>query len=141
MNKFELPVFISGVTQENYNTWLHNRAKAHAVRDRKRFPNKTIRVADYKTQIHLAVVESEGRDQYTNKPLLWKKILKFHNGMTWEERRELLDAPSVDHNFKQNDKFNFDFKICSRRTNSCKNDLSVDELISFCKTFLKNQII
>ncbi len=138
MKKFRLPVFLNNiVSEETYSSWLTNRAKAHVVRDRKRYPDRHISVSDYKIRIHFAVNESKGKDQYTNEPLAWKKILTYHNEMNVKERRRLLDAPSVDHDFNGNDKFNF--KICSRRTNSCKNDLSVNELIRFCKIFLKNQ--
>jgi len=138
MRKFKRPTFLEGIVkEETYVSWLTNRAKAHVVRDRKRFHDKQISVSDYKERIHSAVIKSKGKDQYTNEPLAWEKILSYHNKMDLTERRKLLDAPSVDHDFKGEGIFNF--KICSRKTNSCKNDLSVSELINFCKTFLKNQ--
>jgi len=67
--KYALPSFLTGrVTQENYLRWLGPKSIAHVRRDKKRGNATAINEA-YKVAIHRAVIESNGRDQYTGEVL------------------------------------------------------------------------
>lgn len=140
--KYELPPFLDDavVTRQVYVRWLDRKAKAHARRDRRRWGG-AIRVSCYKQAIHRAVCESNGRDFYTHEELNWSLISKYDNrdsqrlGVKYKKRFALL--PTVDHADPESKQA--DFRICGWRTNDCKNDLTVEELRTFCETLLGAQ--
>jgi hypothetical protein len=109
------------------------KAGAHLRRDRKR-GNKVATGEAYRVAIHAAVVASNGNDFYTGEPLEWERISTYCNDESKarrrEYKRELALLPTVDH--VGDGLGDPDFRICSWRTNECKNDLTVDELIEFC---------
>ena len=137
--KYELPPFLedTAVTRDVYVRWLHRKAQAHARRDRRRW-SRAIRVSDYKQAIHHTVARSRGRDFYTDEPLDWSLLSEWDNreaerqGGKYKRRFALL--PTVDHVDPESREA--DFRICSWRTNDCKNDLTIAELRAFCETFL-----
>jgi hypothetical protein len=138
--KYQAPAFLNGLhDQAAYERWLHRKAMAHVKRDRKR-GNASATISAYKQAIHAAVIESDGRDYYTGEELDWGLISTYNNDESKERRRaykkkfELL--PSVDH--VGDGMGSADFKICSWRTNDCKNDLSYEELIAFCKRIISH---
>lgn len=139
--KYQLPPFLEGIqTQESYERWLHRKAMAHVKRDRRR-GNQDARNAQYKVAIHQAVIESNGFDAYTNEQLAWSLLSRYDNEESKKHRREYKKRfallPTVDH---VGDGLGAaDFKICAWRTNDCKNDLSIVELIDFCRKLLKAQ--
>ena len=136
--KYPLPDFlVSRVTPEAYYKWLNRRALAHVKRDRKRGHANATREA-YIAAIHSAVLKSAGFDAYTGEALAWELISTYDNAASKEGRRRykksFWNLPSVDH--VGDDLTAGDFRICSWRTNDCKNDLSDEELVEFCKVVL-----
>ncbi len=133
--KYELPAFLVGtVTQDHYDRWLQRKAVAHVRRDRKR-GNPSAMNAEYKVEIHRAVIDSKGKDCYTGEKLDWSLISKYDNkqsrsgGRLYKATFALL--PTVDH---VNDGLGpADFNICSWRTNSAKNDLTLPEFLELCE--------
>jgi len=88
--------------------------------------------------IHAAVVESEGVDFYTGERLAWEQISKYRNEESKtrrrEYKREFSMLPTVDH---IGDGLGpAAFRICSWRTNDCKNDLTHAELIAFSRSVI-----
>jgi hypothetical protein len=138
VRKFQLPEFLKGTqTQETYVRWLKRKAAAHLKRDRNR--GNTIATGEmYRSAIHHAVVESLGRDYYTDEDLDWTLLSQYDNAESKAHRRDykrkFVLLPSVDH---VNDGLSeADFVICGWRTNDCKNDLTREELIEFCRKIL-----
>jgi hypothetical protein len=88
--------------------------------------------------IHRAVVASGGFDNYTGQKLAWNKISTYDNAKSKEGKRNykksFWDLPTVDH--WGDDLTANAFRICSWRTNDCKNDLNDGELIAFCRIVL-----
>jgi len=88
--------------------------------------------------IHEAVVASNGKDAYTGEQLAWELISTYDNKKSKVGRREYKKSfgllPTVDHVSDGLSAPNF--KICSWRSNDCKNDLSSDELLDFCRAVL-----
>lgn len=89
----------------------------------------------YRVAIHAAVIESGGNAYYTGEPLEWERISTYSNEESEARRRaykrELALLPTVDH---VGDGLGApDFRICAWRTNDCKNDLTADELLAFCR--------
>ncbi len=139
--RFPVPEVLKGkCTQQDYTHWLYNKASAHVKRDRKR-GNDIATPALYREAIHEAVSRGGDRDAFTGEPLRWDLIRTYDNEESKKGRREykkrFADLPSVDHLDDGMGQPNF--AICSWRTNDCKNDLTVDELIEFCEAFLKFQ--
>jgi hypothetical protein len=70
--------------------------------------------------------------------LAWEKINTYDNAKSKELRRiykkSLGNLPTVDH--FGDDLTAEQFRICSWRTNDCKNDLSDEELVGFCQVVL-----
>jgi hypothetical protein len=63
--KYALPQFLSGIVDPHaYVRWLARKAAAHRKRDRKR-GNTGATIQAYKTAIHQAVLDCEGRDEHT----------------------------------------------------------------------------
>jgi len=131
MKKYRPPEFLEGVVpQEAYERWLDRKAKKHVKRDRAR-GNQTATVEQYKTAIHQAVEESNGKDAYTNEELNWFLLSQYDNEQSKKHGRKYKKAfallPSLDH--VGNGIGLADFKICAWRTNDAKNDLSYEEFL------------
>ncbi len=135
---YELPPFLEGkLSREAYVRWLHRKAQAHAVRDRRRW-RRHIKISGYKQAIHAAVLRSQGRDHWTREQLDWSLLSKYDNsesragGLAYKRRFSLL--PTVDHVDPESKTAKFE--ICGWRTNDCKNDLTLRELRRFCRKIL-----
>jgi len=136
--KYPLPGFLNGrCTSEAYVKWLSRKSIAHVRRDRKRGHPNAARET-YMKAIHEAVNNSKGVDHYTGEPLAWEIISTYDNTKSKEGRRvykkSFWNLPTVDH-FGEDLTANA-FRICSWRTNDCKNDLSHEELVEFCRVVL-----
>ncbi|HYC59001.1 MAG TPA: hypothetical protein VEK79_05480 [Thermoanaerobaculia bacterium] len=137
--KYALPHFLIGrCTQAVYERWLRAKADAHVKRDRKRGNAMAVGEA-YLAAIHAAVTASNGNDDYTGEPLEWERISTYSNEESKvrrrEYKRELALLPTVDH---VGDGLGApDFRICAWRTNDCKNDLTADELLAFCRRVIE----
>lgn len=138
--KYEAPSFLKDPkVRESYERWLGRKASTHVKRDKAR-GNESVTVAAYKAAIHKAVIDSEGNDFYTGEVLDWSLLSKYNNtesklhGRVYKKKFALL--PSVDHVGDGRGVANF--KICGWRTNDCKNDLSRDELVHFCRSVLNH---
>lgn len=137
--KYAMPPFLVGcVSQSVYEEWLRRKASAHVKRDRKRGNAAAIREA-YRIAIHTAVLASGGNDFYTGESLEWERISTYRNDESKarrrEYKRELAMLPTVDH---VGDGLGAaDFRICAWRTNDCKNDLTADELVAFCRRVIE----
>jgi hypothetical protein len=137
--KYALPHFLAGrCTQAVYERWLYAKAQAHVTRDRKR-GNTAATGESYRIAIHAAVVASNGNDCYTGEPLAWERISTYNNEESGTRRRaykrELSLLPTVDH--VGDGLASPDFRICAWRTNDCKNDLSAEELLDFCRRVIR----
>jgi hypothetical protein len=140
MNKYYPPIPID---QAVYKRWLQRRATSLARRDRKYLQDqgkntKTVVVKEYKTAIHDSVCKCQGKDAYTGEALDWTLLSKWNNEDAKKFKRnykkEFALLPTVDHV----DELGIaKFKICAWRTNDAKNDLSLNELIDFCKKIIK----
>ena len=136
---YKLPDFLAGrVTREKYVRWLHRKAAAHVKRDRVRLGAK-IALSSYKQAIHDAVTMSYGSDWYTGEALDWEKISTYNNE-DLKMNRSIYKAglgllPTVDHVLTE--KGDYNFVICSWRTNDAKNDLSLKEFLALCGRVLK----
>ena len=135
-HKYPIPPFMSdlGFTQNTYGTWLDRITIAHSVRDNSRLGTKVNREA-YRTAIHDAVCRSNGRDAYTNEPLDFRLLEHFAGAPVVGRSEE--ETPTLDHVVLHPTKPVF--AICSLRTNKCKADLTVPELIDFARKFLTFQ--
>ncbi|MEH6542676.1 MAG: hypothetical protein V7721_01935 [Porticoccaceae bacterium] len=134
MRKYQLNKELSTlVDQTVYERWLQRKAMAHVKRDKAR-GNLTATNELYKIAIHNAVCDSKGKDAYTNENLDWSLLSEYDNeqskkhGRKYKKQFALL--PSVDH--VGDGAGEADFKICSWRTNSAKNDMSYSELVDLC---------
>lgn len=138
--KYPFPAFLDGViTPAAYARWLHRKAVAHVVRDRKR-GNATATNKVYKQAIHRAVMLSKGLDAYTGEQLRWDLISTYDNAQSKEGKR-LYKAgfallPSVDH--VDDGLGPADFVICGWRTNDAKNDLLLDEFVELCRRVVQH---
>lgn len=139
MKKYQLISPLSEtVDQAVYEKWLSRKARAHVKRDRER-GNKTANVAEYKVEIHRAVLECNGLDEYTQERLDWSLISKYDNeqsklhGRNYKKLFAML--PSVDHVDDGLGEANF--KICSWQTNDAKNDLAYNEFVELCKKIVQ----
>ena len=141
MPQFPLPRVLEGkCSQEDYTHWLYGKAAAHVRRDSKR-GNTIVTTQLYRDAIHKAVLQGGDRDAYTGRPLRWDQIRTYDNEQAKAGRREykkqFADLPTVDH--EDDGRGEPKVRICSWRTNDCKNDLSIEELKKFCDEFLKFQ--
>lgn len=137
--KYERPPFlVRHVSQTEYEKWLSSKANTHIKRDQNRGNRQSTR-EQYKLAIHNAVVESEGLDAYTGKPLRWDLIRAYNNTDSEREGRKykakFSDLPTVDH---VGDGIGHpDFRICSWKVNDAKNELSLDEFVALCEVVLE----
>ena len=134
-----LPAALRGSCKEaTYKKWLHRKAEAHVVRDRKRWSIR-LSVADYKKAIHAAVLESGRRDAYTGELLNWRLISTYDNAKSKRGRtaykKSFALLPTVDHAGDAPGDMNF--RICSWRTNDSKSDLTLDEFIQLCHNVIR----
>jgi hypothetical protein len=135
LRKYQVPSFLAEkLSQAAYQRWLDRKAAAHRKRDRKR-GNKDATIELYKIAVHQAVVQSEGRDVYTDEQLDWSLVSTYDNERSKGERRaykaSLALLPTVDH---LNDGLGpADFAICAWRTNDAKNDLDADQFVALCR--------
>ncbi|GAB3000829.1 hypothetical protein [Psychrosphaera aestuarii] len=139
MKKYQLVSPLSEIVdQAVYEKWLARKARAHVKRDRER-GNDSATVAEYKVEIHRAVIESDGLDAYTLEKLDWSLLSKYDNeqsklhGRNYKKLFAML--PSVDHVDDGLGKANF--KICSWQTNDAKNDLAYSEFVELCKKVVR----
>jgi hypothetical protein len=136
--KYELPAFLKNrISQEQYDRWLHRRAKPHARSDSAK-TGKSITISDCKRRIHDAVCSSDGIDWYTAEPLHWERVSKYDNAASKAGRSkykaEVALLPTVDHVWESDG--SYQFVICGWRTNDAKGDLSLPELVNFCQLIL-----
>lgn len=134
--KYPIPAFLSakGISQEAFGRWLDKVTVAHLVRDRKRIKEQIV-PAIYRRAIYHAVIERPGRDYYTGEELDWT-LLQHFAGKRIPEREE-KKVPTVDHeNISATEPV---FRICSMRTNKCKSDYEVAELVEFAKALIEYQ--
>ena len=139
--KFPLPNCLEGkCLYEDYRHWLYGKAAAHVKRDLKR-GNTTATTEAYRRAIHEAVSQGGDRDAFTGELLRWDLIRTYDNKESSEGKREYKKTfallPTVDH---LDDGMGVpSFTICGWRTNDCKGDLTLEELIRFCQTLLAHQ--
>ena len=98
-------------------------------------------MSKYKQAIHDAVLCSEGRDSYTSEPLDWSLLSRYDNEDSQSQgskyKRQFALLPTVDHADPESTQT--DFRICGWRTNSWKNDLTIEELRELCQKFRRAQ--
>lgn len=140
--KYELPGQIKlQCDEETYNRWLYRRAASLRKRDEKHSVSNLKTLKEYRDNIHKAVLNADGVDAYTGEHMNWSLIGTYENSRASEEgkayKKQFAAMPTVDHDYDENG--SFQFRICSWRTNDCKNDLSVEELIIFCRKILQFQ--
>lgn len=138
--KRALPPFLEGkVDHATYERWLQRKAAAHAKRDQKRFNDVKIGL-NYRNGIHLAVLQSEGKDTYTGEDLDWTLLSKYDNTASKEGQHaykaKFALLPTVDHVESANREAVF--CICSWRTNDAKHDLSVASFFRLCEIVLRH---
>jgi hypothetical protein len=139
--KYQVPDFLSSkLSQDKYERWLRRKAIAHWRRDKKR-GNNTVTAEDYRKEIHRAVRDSEGKDQYTGERLKWSLISSYKNSESKEHRRKYKAAlallPTVDH--VGDGLGEATFRICALRTNAAKSDLSYKDFVKLCRKVIKHK--
>lgn len=140
--KYQIPDFLSETHSQNeYYKWLINKTHSLVERDRKWLKDqkrtKKIVPQKYTQAIHEAVCECAGRDSYTGEWLAWDLLGKYDTKESKKRKGDYKNdfalLPAVDHAGK----FGVaKFKICSWRTNSAKNNLSLAEFRELCKKVL-----
>lgn len=129
------PYVLAAVDQAAYSRWLHRKAMAHVIRDRRRW-SAEIRVADYKKAIHEAVMAGDGCDPYTGEKLDWHLIGTFNNveakGAGSGYKRQFRLLPTVDH-LDQGHSEKPRFQICSWEVNDAKSDLTHEDFLRLCR--------
>jgi len=138
-NKYRLPAFLEGIVlQDAYLKWLITKSD-HIRRDRKR-GNTTATREEYKIEIHRAVIESNGHDDYTGEKLDWSLLGKYNNDESKTKRRayklSLALLPTLDHVGDGVGKP--EFKICSFRTNDAKHDLTYADFVMLCRLVIQH---
>ena len=133
-----LPDWLTAQTEPAvYHRWRKRKAAAISRRDQQRGVSERSQAA-VRAAIHDAVLVSQGKDAYTGEALNWGLISTYRNaesqaeGHAYKHRLALL--PTVDHVDPAGGDFNFN--ICSWRTNDAKHDLSLDQWHELCKKVL-----
>lgn len=139
--KYTAPAYVlESVEQALYADWLHKKAVAHVVRDRKRWKAE-ISVSEYKQAIHEAVINGNGFDPYTGEKLDWHLIGKYDNesakGVGSNYKRKFRMLPTLDHQ-EHAHSTEPNFQICSWEVNDAKSDLTHDEFIELCKRIIQH---
>lgn len=134
--KYPLPAHIHalGISQESFGEWLDRATNAHVLRDRQR-TKAAIRPQVYREAIYRAVSDGSDRDYYTGELLDWR-LLQYFSKNEGAGRDDRL-VPSVDHVGLNTE--SPVFRICSLRTNKCKSDYSIEQLLEFCDAFIRHQ--
>lgn len=133
--KYTAPDYVlEAVEQALYVDWLHKKAVAHVLRDRKRWKVE-INISFYKQAIHEAVINGDGFDPYTGEKLDWHLIGQYDNdsakGVGSSYKRKFRMLPTLDHLEHAHSK-KPKFQICSWEVNDAKSDLTHDEFIQLC---------
>ncbi len=91
--------------------------------------------------IHLAVLDSKGRDFYTGKPLDWSLISKWDNASAkrgkGQHKKAFAFLPTVDHT--EDEQGTPVFVICAYYVNDAKSDLTLREFYHFCESVLEHR--
>ncbi len=132
------PDFLMGrCSSKRYLRWLNRKAAALARRDRRR-RDREARIAEYRIEIHEAVLRSRGCDAYTGLPLRWDQISLYDNDASRRGgrayKRKFGNIPTVDHTGDNRNKPRF--KICAWRVNDAKSDLTLKEFLELCRQVL-----
>ena len=140
MKKHPLPAFLhERVHPLAYEKWLARKAAAHLKRDRKRGYD-SVSGATYRDSIHEAVVQSAGRDVYTDEELDWHLLSQYNNDESESGRHQYKAGfallPTVDH--IDSSTKNSGFCICAWRTNDSKHDLSPPAFFELCAKVLRH---
>jgi hypothetical protein len=126
--------------QAKFSRWLHAKASAHVMRDRRRLKNRAT-VAEYKAAIHAAVAEGGRLDHYTGEELDWGLVSTFNNAAATEGRinykRSFALLPTLDHTEDEHGQRKF--VICSWRANDMKSDMTESEFHQLCARVLRHQ--
>jgi hypothetical protein len=133
-SRYPVPVGL-GIEHDKYIRWLRHRARAHLIRDRKRFPKLHLTGEKYRIDIHEAVCDHGTHDFYTGEALDWSLASAYDNdeskvGKT-AYKRDFALLPTVDHVFETDGTWRF--VICAWRTNDAKNDMSHTEFVALCQ--------
>jgi len=139
---YSLPEKIKGqCDEETYNRWLYRRAASLRKRDKKHSVSNLYSLKEYRDKVHEAVLNDADVDAYTGERMNWSLISTFDNSQAREGgkqyRKTFANMPTVDHDI--DGKGMLRFRICSWRTNDSKNDLTVNELKTFCIKVLQYQ--
>ena len=139
-DQYAMPIALRGMCEETaYKKWLHRKAVAHVIRDRKRWPF-TGSVADYKKAIHQAVLQAGKHDSYTGEELDWRLISKYDNKKSKRGgtvyKKTFAKLPTVDHAGDAPGDLNL--RICTWRTNDAKSDLTLSEFIELCERVIEH---
>lgn len=123
------------VTQNDFGKWLDKTANSIVRRDRKRIKG-TIVKSIYRDAIYKAVCHDCDVDYYTGKKLNWK--LTFSSAkLSYRSSKNDKYLPTIDH-----EKLSATlpvFRVCSMRTNKCKSNYSINELLEQYEWFIKKQ--
>lgn len=135
--EYQIPSFLTKVkiSQDEFGKWLDKVTNAHLRRDRKRLGGQKILPVTYRKAIYKAIKDSCGRDYYTGEKLDWNLLQHFAGTKISNGRDKLI--PTIDH-----EKLSATapiFRICSMRTNKCKSDYSVAEVLAFAETLIQYQ--
>lgn len=135
-NKYKIPEHLSrlGISQDDFGQWLDRATAAHVRRDRKR-TEAQIRPVVYRLAIYKAVSKGATHDYYTGELLNWR-LLRYFSKNNRIDRDECL-MPSIDHEGLNTTSPTF--RICTLRTNKCKSNYSVEQMLKFCRAFIKHQ--
>lgn len=133
-SRYPVPATL-GIEHDKYIRWLRHKARAHLIRDRKRFPELDLTGEKYRTDIHKAVCDHGTHDFYTGESLDWKLVSTYDNdqskaGKTAYKLGFAL-LPTVDHVFEPDGTWRF--VICGWRTNDAKNDMTHAEFVGLCQ--------
>lgn len=139
-SKYPLPDCLKGkFDPAKYIRWLARRAQAHVRRDRKRNGKDSCTAAEYKAEIHRAVLAGGERHFYTGELLDWSIIGKFENVAAKAGRSRYKKSfwllPAIDHTFDEQDKQKF--VICSWKVNEVKSDLTLAEFHNLCESVFR----
>ncbi len=123
-----------GISQELFGEWLDRATNSHVRRDRQR-TEAIVRPQVYREAIYRAVASGSDRDYYTGELLDWRLLRHFSTSDNADRDERLL--PTVDH-------VGLDvelpvFRICSMRTNKCKSNYSIEQLVEFCDALIGHQ--
>lgn len=92
----------------------------------------------YREAVHGAAVLSDGKDAYTGEALSWELISTYRNEDSKAGRHGYKVGfallPTIDHLTAEASEGGF--RVCGRRTNDAKNDLSLAAFLELCQRAL-----